>query len=383
MSTAALVNAQDSIPVTSSYGDKGFEFRTTDNRFLLQIQSRFQFRYATPSDEAPTALEDYYTEDADTLNINRARLKVGGHAYQPWLKYFWEYDLRRGYLLDYRIMIEKYDWLKFKAGQWKLEYSRERSISSGGQQMLDRSILNRVFTLDRQQGGAVYGHLGGDGLLDFNYWTGITTGTGRGASSNDDDKFLYYGRFQWNVLGGGLEFDASDIKRHDVPAAIIAVAGSTNRSRYTRFSSSGGGALEGFEVGEDGRFKIKQYVIETALMYKGLSWQSEYHRKTVTDTLNSNLETTMSGYYVQAGYFLHESFNWWPKPLEAAFRYASFDPNIDNGDEKHLEKSIAFNWFFDGHSNKLTADITRFDIEQLASYVEDQWRYRLQWDVSF
>ena len=47
------------------------------------------------------------------------------------------------------MMIEKWDFFKIKIGQWKAYYNRERIISSGKQQMTDRSIITRPFTLDR------------------------------------------------------------------------------------------------------------------------------------------------------------------------------------------------------------------------------------------
>ena len=92
-------------------------------------------------------------------------------------------------------MIEKWEWLSFKVGQWKVEYSRERRISSGEQQMVDRSIINRPFTVDRQQGVEVYGRLKGKGVADFNYWAAALTGTGRGNVNNDDNHLMYFGDF--------------------------------------------------------------------------------------------------------------------------------------------------------------------------------------------
>jgi hypothetical protein len=52
--------------------------------------------------------------------------------------------------------------------------------------MMDRSIIHRPFTLDRQQGVAIYGRLQGGGMGDFNYWFSVLTGNGRGAITNDD-----------------------------------------------------------------------------------------------------------------------------------------------------------------------------------------------------
>lgn len=184
--------------ITFRYGDKGIELRTKDNKFLFQLQSRLQFRFSTPNDQDPLTYDDYSQDKQTTFKINRARLKVGGHAFEPWLQYYWEYELSQSNLLDFRIMIEKWKWMSFKVGQWKVEYTRERFISSGEQQTVDRSFINREFTVDRQMGVEVYGHLKGRGIADFNYWAAALTGTGRGNTANDDNNLMYFGRAQWN-----------------------------------------------------------------------------------------------------------------------------------------------------------------------------------------
>lgn len=380
----ASVNAVQ-LDADISYQDKGFTFQTSDNRFKMQIQGRIQPRFASPSDSQPTALDDYYTytESGNEMGINRARLKINGHAYQPWLKFQIEHDFVNSTLLTYAIKLEKYDWLKFKTGQWKFEYSRERSISSGGQQMLDRSIINRIFTIDRQQGAAIYGNVGGDSSANFSYWLGIGTGNGRSANSDDGGDPLYYGRLQWNMTGSEFGFKASDLKYSESPKAAVAVAYSTNESAFTRFSSSGGGQLEGFARGTNNRYKINQYNVDFALMYRGLSAQGEYHEKTITINASGDPDVDYRGYYIQAGYFGYKAFSWWPKPLEVAVRYATYE-QVDNAlDEEHFENAIAANWFFNGHRNKLTADVTRFSMDQTDIGSIDETRFRLQWDLSF
>lgn len=152
---AGFVSAQeketDTVrPVPVRYASKGFEFRTYDNKFLLQIQSRLQFRFATPNDQDPLTYDDYHVTNKTAFRINRARLKVGGHFYEPWITYYWEYELSQSNLLDFRIMLEKWEFMKFKTGQWKVGFTQERFISSGEQQTVERSIINRPFTLDRQ-----------------------------------------------------------------------------------------------------------------------------------------------------------------------------------------------------------------------------------------
>jgi phosphate-selective porin OprO/OprP len=368
--------------INVSYGDKGIELRTKDNKFLFQLQSRLQFRFSTPNDQDPLTYDDYSQAKETTFKINRARLKVGGHAFEPWLKYYWEYELSQSNLLDFRLMVEKWEWLSFKAGQWKVEFSRERFISSGEQQTVDRSLINRPFTADRQMGVEVYGHLKGKGIADFNYWAAALTGTGRGNTTNDDNNLMYFGRAQWNFLGRFLDFEGSDINFHEKPTPIIAFSALTNRSPYTRFSQSGGGSLEGYENGAPGQYRVNQWNLESAFMYRGFSWQSEWHTKEIIDKLNDNKTTTLKGYYVQAGYFFHNAFEWWPQHLEMAGRHAAYRP--DNSIRQNLqnETTVAFNWFFKGHKNKLTSEFSYFSFQDKSLPLEAGWRFRIQWDIS-
>ncbi|MFD2892751.1 OprO/OprP family phosphate-selective porin [Flavobacterium chuncheonense] len=384
--TTAIVFSQQTQDTTKllnvRYGSKGFEFQTKDNKFLLQIQSRFQFRVAAPYDQDPVTYDDIDLKNQQAFKVNRARLKVGGHAFEPWLKYYWEYELSQSNLLDFRLMIEKWKWLSLKVGQWKVEYSRERFISSGQQQMVERSLINRPFTVDRQQGIELYGHLDGKGPADFNYWFAALTGTGRGNRENDDRNLMYFGRLQWNFIGDVLDFTGGDLEFHEKPSANIAMAAITNRSPYTRFSQSGGGNLEGFEIDNAGQYRINQFNVETTFMYKGFSWQSEWHHKYVIDRLNADTKTNMRGYYVQAGYFFHEIADWFPKNLEVAGRHSEYRPNTDIQQELQMESSLAFNWFFNGHKNKLTSEVTYFDFHEASLPYNHGWRFRLQWDIS-
>ncbi|MDX6189217.1 porin [Flavobacterium sp. Fl-318] len=365
-----------------SYGSKGIQLETRDNKFLFQLQSRLQFRFATPYDQDPLTYDDFNQDNQTAFKINRARLKVGGHAFEPWLKYYWEYELSQSNLLDFRIMIEKWDWMSFKIGQWKTEFTRERFISSGEQQMVERSILNRPFTTDRQHGVEIYGHLKGKGIADFNYWVAALTGTGRGNTKNDDQNLMYFGRAQWNFLGRTLDFEGGDLEFHEKPTAIIALAGVTNRSPYTRFSQAGGGSLEGFEEEKPGQYRVNQYNIESAFMFRGFSWQSEWHHKNIIDRVNNNELTRLRGYYAQAGYFFHTIWPWVPKHLEMAGRHAVYRPDKNFKDNLQRESTVAFNYFFKGHKNKLTGEVSYFDFQDSSLQYTGGWRFRVQWDIS-
>jgi len=70
-----------------SYGKNGFEMRTDNDKFSLAIQNRIQARYAEPFDSDPRTLADL-ERDEKSFMIRRARTKLTGHAYAPWIKYY-------------------------------------------------------------------------------------------------------------------------------------------------------------------------------------------------------------------------------------------------------------------------------------------------------
>jgi phosphate-selective porin len=369
--------------IVASYGARGFELATRDGRFKMQIQPRLQFRFSTPLDADPATPDDLEAPAQPTFKVNRARLKIGGNAFQPWLQYYWEYELAQNALLDFRLQLARWPGLRLRLGQWKADYGRERLISSGAQEMADRSLINRPFMVDRQQGVALYGHLAGLGAANFEYWAEVLTGTGRGNRTNDDATLMYLGRAQWNCFGRQVPWEGSDTRRHEEPVGLVAVAAVTNRSPYTAFSQLGGGSLEGFSIGEPGQYRVNQALVETAFQYRGLAWQQELHWKQIDDR-DSSAITTLTGNYVQLGYFFHGLAAWVPKPLELASRYALYDPNRDQDDDLQQELSFAGNWFFDGHRNKLTAETAVLRYEQAPpAGSASRVRFRLQWDISF
>jgi len=367
--------------VTIGYGDKGFELATANGDYRLQIQSRFQFRYATPYDTDPITLSDFDKEAQNIFRVNRARLKVGGNAFAPWVKYFWEYELAASNLLDFRLMLEPSPYLRLKVGQWKAHFNRERVISSGQQQMADRSLINRPFTIDRQQGVSLYGRIALGGAADFSYWLSVLMGAGRGARTNDDNHLMYLARLQWNFLGRELGFQGSDTKSREQAAGLVALAAVTNRSPYTRFSQDGGGQLDGFAPGSAGQYRVQQALVETALMVRGFSWQHESHWKEVRDHA-SGAVTTLAGNYIQLGYFFATILEWVPPELEVAFRHALYTPDLRQEENLEHEYSLAVNWFFSDHRNKLTAEFGFFDFQRTIEEQKDGGRFRLQWDTS-
>jgi hypothetical protein len=249
-------------------------------------------------------------------------------------------------------------------------------------QFVERSIVNSPFTVDRQQGFSLLGHLFKGTRGDSNYAAGVYTGTGRGGELDGDHSPMYVGRWQWNFLKRHLGYAQSDIDRYRKPRGSFAVAGMRNIGRYTRFSSAGGGQLPGFAPGVADQYKLEQWMAEFAYHGRGLSIQSEYHRKNIIDRVNDT-DTDLEGFYGQVGYFFNELFEKFPRPLELAVRYARVK-TVDGVEiPADREESVALNWFFDGHDNKLTFDYTHLTNNFAARSDDTGWRVRFQWDITF
>jgi phosphate-selective porin len=341
----------------------------------VRLQTRYSNSEIDHDDEPGSP-----TENSSGTKLNRGRLKLGGHLFSPRFAVYSEYDFSKDQLLDLRVTFEIAHWLSIRAGQWKSEFNRERIDSSGAQQFVDRSIATPWFTVDRQKGIVASGRLGAGKTLDSSYWFGRLSGAGRGGDLKDADG-LWMGRYQWNFTKRVLGFSQSDIGRRDTPAGSVAIAAVSGTSMYTQFSGAGGGQLPGFEDGEADRYKIRQALFETAWQYRGFSWQQELHWKEIIDSV-SNTEQKIVGGYAQAGLFISEVWDWAPEPLEFALRYAEVDPDGGDNKGKERETTMAANWFFGAHRNKLTADISRVLRRDVADD-QTETRFRLQWDVSF
>ena len=157
--------------IKASYGSKGFRFETRDGNFQTNLQWRAQFRYSNPFGSDPRQVSKFEDDNTSSFEQRRLRMKIGGHGFQPWLKYYFEVDLQpardvdadassaSARVIDYRVDIAKWDWGGIRMGQWKVDLNRERVDSSGRQQFVERSIVNRIFTVDRQVGVQLRGRL--------------------------------------------------------------------------------------------------------------------------------------------------------------------------------------------------------------------------------
>ena len=324
------VIAED-FPVKISYGSKGFRLESRDGNWQTNLQWRFQFRLTHPFLGDPRQLDDFDEDNQRTsFQARRLRMKIGGHGYRPWLKYYFEVDLQplrdpddsaataSTRVIDWRVDVAKWEKLGLRVGQWKIDFNRERVDSSGRQQFVERSIVNRIFTIDRQMGVQLRGRLFKGTPGDIRYYAGVFNGEGRGLN-NLNNKMMGAGRLQWNFLGRDLALRQTDVERHEKPAASLSVGGAHTVGVCTRWSSSGCGNLDGFTApsvavanGDNNQFEINQAQQGFAFKWQGFSAQQEFHWKRVEDRVNVT-ENDLYGAYGTGGILLQRMLGRLPR----------------------------------------------------------------------
>jgi hypothetical protein len=357
------------------YGEKGLQYQPADSATDLWLGLRFQSRYDSFKGDI-TSLNILSGEQQSGTDLRRGRIKGGGKLWADWFDVYSEYDFQSETLLDYRVTLAQSDALSFRVGQWKSEFNRERIDSSGKQQLVERSTANYWFTIDRQVGAALSSRLFKGSNRDMHLWLELLSGQGLGTGFQSGDGLLL-GRLQLNPVGQELSFSQSDLKRQQRPLTSFALGAVTGDSPFTRFSSSGGGSLPGYQQGD---FGLRQWMLESAVHYRGLSWQQELHWKDIRNRSDGSRRRIWGG-YAQAGSFFNE---WWsaiPSPLELVARVAYVDPDTPDRSDQQWEYTIGANWFFNGHRNKLTLDYSLLDFDEGSDNAREN-RLRLQWELS-
>lgn len=384
------------------YVDHAVLLRTSDGNFSARVQHRLQFRYATPFDEDPRTFGDLDRNTSSFL-VRRARLRLRGHAFRPWLEWTFQYDWAQPVLRDVSLTLARFSWFKVLIGRRKVFWNDERVASSGQQQFVNRSIVNDLFTVDRQQGVQVFGRVLPGSVADLTYYAGVFSGRGVGPRNNDDHHMMYAGRLQWNALGGEMPFSQSDVEGHDAPVLNVAFGAATNISDCTAFETDARSCrglrtpradLTSFPnpetagAAKPGQFQMRQAFAEFRLMWRGLYAKHEFHWKRVLDRTMAEgaagRVTRLRGSLVQVGYFPHHLVPLVPRPLELAVRYAFVDPVITVPHTLQTESSAVINWFFDGHANKASFEVSRLTVaDPAARATRAETRIRFQWDISF
>lgn len=372
---------------TTTYGDDGLVIRTPGDGFTATIGFRNQVRFTTPFVDVPDEASAIASTTRRDFRLNRSRFKAEGHALSPRLSYKFQADFVEERVRDFNMTWAHRDWLNVRAGWWKIEYLVERMQSSGAQQLVDRSILDRWFTLGRQRGVQVHGQLGGRARVGRYYVGAFRNMDAPGGTALP----LWQARYEWAWQGRHPELEQGDAGASRELQLQIGSSLVRAESAFAFFSGSGVGAslaVPGLPDDEDGagfaadRYRTSHAGGDLVLKWRGVSLQGEVHRKHLRLT-RTGVERTVVGGYVMAGVLASTLWERAPKPLELTARLAFVDPAREIDDNDQQETVVGASWYFSGHRSRLGVDVTRLRYSTPTGARSADLRTRAQWEFTF
>lgn len=369
------------------FGKGLFNLVGQDSTWTMKIGTRMQFL-------AISVFEDGESTES-TFLVRRARLKFDGFAFSPKLKYKLELGLSNRDISGAsqftsnapRIILDaviKYNFaknLELWFGQTKLPGNRERVISSGNLQQVDRSRLNSFFNIDRDLGLQLRHKWNLSDNFVVKEIFSIAQGEGRNVTLGNLGGHQYTGRIELLPLGNFTskgDYSGSDLKREEKPKLAFGVTYDHNSNAVKNRSNQGL-----FMETDIGFYEtnINTLFIDFMFKHNGFSLMGEYADRDADDPIAKNSDGTLTGEEVQVGKglnlqagYLFDS-NW-----EVSGRYTNIelDKNVTGRDAEN-QYTFGVSRFIVGHKLKVQSDISYLSIDGS----NNKLMYRLQFDIHF
>jgi len=338
----------------------GLEINSEDDDFQLRIRVRVQFLYTLVKGNLGPREADEPEDLRNDFRIRRARFIFQGHAFGKNNKYKFELDPLRpdNVVLDYYLDFTQNRNIEVRVGQYKISSNRQRVISSGNLQMVDRSAVNAEFSLDRDIGIDLRSR---DflGLDKMRYVLGISAGNGINNFHFQDFGMVYLVRLEYLPLGIFDDYSEADFERTGPRLSIGAT--------YAYFLNAEKQlGMVGAPFADGGTANYQFGYADVMFKARGFSMLSEFALRNGTRNVGDNttdpdgnpIEPTLAsngwGWMAQAGYLI-------PKiGLEFAGR-GSIIRAIGSDTSLESRNGVTFSasWYFFQHPFKIQADVSK------------------------
>lgn len=384
------VNAQETTNAPK-FGKGLFNLVGKDSTFSMKIGARMQF--LTTSQWNST--KDGLNNPTSSSLVRRARLKFDGFAYSPKLRYKLELGLSNRdisgaseftsnsprYILDAVVKWNFHENFVLWLGQTKLPGNRERVISSGNLQQVDRSLLNSRFNIDRDMGVQLRHHFNLSDTFIVKEMFAISQGEGRNVTSGNLGGHQYTSRIEFLPFGNFSskgDYSGSDLKFEEKSKLAIGVTYDLNNNAVKNRSNQGS-----YMANDVGFYQtnISTVFIDAMYKYKGFSFMLEYANRDAKDPYAKNSDGTLTGDIVQVGNGLNLQTGYLlSKTLEVSGRYTNIQLDKDIvGKAAENQYTLGLSKYIAGHKLKIQTDISYLDIADKSN----QLMARLQVDIHF
>ena len=386
------INTQAQEISDTSFGKGLINFVAKDSTFSVKFAPRFQVRSMSSWDHNG----DIYANPEHNFIVRRARLKFDGFAYNKNLIYKIELGLSNRdisganafnrntprYILDAVIKWKFAKNWEFWAGQTKLPGNVERVVSSGNLQLIDRSLLNSRFNIDRDLGIQIRhkSNLGGTFLTREKF--SISQGEGRNVTEGNEGGLQYTARLELLPFGAFKskgDYSQSDLKREEKSKLMLGFTYNFNEEAVRERGFAGDYMVRSDET----IYGTDQTTIFIDAMYKfnGFSFMGEYAKRTAdneiateTDgvTPTGDIVLTGNALNLQAGYLFKNNY-------EVAGRFTTVDYESVTSKLPTKQYTLGFNKYVVGHKLKIQSDISYTTLDGDANNIT----FRLGFDLHF
>jgi len=369
--TATAELAAAPTPDVSFDPGSGLDVTSPDEAYQLRISLRAQMRQTV----------ELFERTRQVFELRRARAQFDGYVFGAENRFkvelaFSPRDLgvRDGAvtntpLLSWYFELAHLRDLTLRLGQYKVPYSRERVISSGDLQVVDRSLANAEFNHDRDIGFDLRSYdLGGLGWLRS--YAGVYMGEGRDfgrGSASPDFRLHYLGRVEVVPLehpGRG----ESDLSRSPRPRLLLGAAYAFHDDAQRLRGVLG--ALP--EDGGTTDYQSATFDVHAKLL--GWSALGALHWRSGTRDVDTGSISVAPrngwGWNVQTGYLFASA------PVELVARYTGVRGWRTTSLQGRDEVALGVGYYFAGQAYKLQADVHHRSRE--GSWLPSETVYRTQ-----
>ena len=384
-----IVEAQQ---VTAPKFGKGIlNISGVDSTWTMNLSARVQYLTSTTWQED----NDSYGGPESNSLIRRSRFKFKGSAYHPNLTYKIELALSNSdisggsnYTSDApRIILDAIVNWKFndnwsiQFGQGKLPGNLERLISSSKLALVDRSLLNSKFTIDRDYGLQLKHQFIINKKIIVKENFSISQGEGRNVSKGNIGGHQYTVRLDLLPFGNftnNSEYEGDDLNREESPKLLVGISYDYNNNAVKTRSNMGSYMETDYGLFET---DITTLFLNAHFKYKGFSFMGEYTDRNAEDELAKNSDNSLTGDIVsvgsaislQAGYVLPSNFS-----FTGRFTNVHFDKLVTSNNDI-TQYTFGASKYFKKHNLKIQSDLSLED----SKFSDNKIFYRLQFELHF
>lgn len=374
----------------TKFGKGIINFTAKDSSFSVKFAPRIQFR----ANNFWFYRGDGYSHANSNFLIRRARLKFDGFAFSPKVKYKIELGLSNRdiaganefnrnsprYILDAVVKWNFYENFELWAGQTKLPGNIERVISSANMQLIDRSILNSRFNIDRDVGFQLRHKTYLSKKFLMREKLAVSQGEGRNVVTGNLGGLQYTGRLEFLPFGtfkGKGDYKQADLAREQTPKLMLSATYDYN-SDAVRTRSNMGAYMQtdfGYHMTD-----ITTIFADMMFKYNGMSVMAEYANRRADEPVALNSDGSEAGFIVREGDAFNIQASYvFKSNYEITGRYSTIGYTEITNRLNESQYTLGLSKYVVGHKLKVQTDVTYAENEIDPSFIS----WRLGFDLHF